>query len=191
MIRLIAAIDTDSGIPWNLPGDSAYFRDKTRTGLIVMGRATYNEFAVPLHGRDNFVLTAQPGSLRAGFRSVAGLDQLSTDHPGEDIWVIGGAAVYAETINDASELLITQVLADFNCTKFFPAYAGPIRTRDPERGPRRRRHQVPIRDVATPIAVALFTSQENLLGDSCVTQVRRQETPPWPIRRGRRDPPRG
>jgi dihydrofolate reductase len=129
MIRVIAAIDSergianDSGIPWNLPGDSAYFRDKTRTGLILMGRATYNEFAAPLHGRDNFVLTAQPGSLRAGFRSVAGLDQLSTDHPGEDIWVIGGAAVYAETINDASELLITQVLADFNCTKFFPAYS--------------------------------------------------------------------
>ncbi len=88
-----------------------------------MGRATYDEFAAPLHGRDNFVLTTQPGSLRAGFRSVAGLDQLSTDHPGEDIWVIGGAAVYAETINDASELLITQVLADFNCTKFFPAYS--------------------------------------------------------------------
>jgi dihydrofolate reductase len=129
MIRLIAAIDTergianDSGIPWNLPGDSAYFRDKTRTGLILMGRATYDEFAAPLHGRDNFVLTAQPGSLRAGFRSVSGLDQLSTDHPGEDIWVIGGGSVYAETINDASELFITQVLADFNCTKFFPAYA--------------------------------------------------------------------
>ena len=129
MIRLIAAIDTergianDSGIPWNLPEDSAYFRDKTRTGLILMGRATYNEFAAPLHGRDNFVLKAQPGSVRAGFRSVASLDQLSTDHPGEDVWVVGGAAVYAETINDASELLITQVLADFNCTKFFPAYA--------------------------------------------------------------------
>jgi dihydrofolate reductase len=129
MIRLIAAIDTergianDSGIPWNLPGDSAYFRDKTRTGLILMGRATYNEFAAPLDGRDNFVLTAQPGSLRAGFRSVAGLDQLSTDRPGEDIWVIGGTAVYTETINDASELLITQVLADFNCTKFFPDYS--------------------------------------------------------------------
>ena len=49
MIRLIAAIDsqrgiaTDSGIPWTLPGDSAYFREKTSSGLIVMGRATYEE----------------------------------------------------------------------------------------------------------------------------------------------------
>jgi dihydrofolate reductase len=38
MIRLIAAIDsqrgiaTDSGIPWKLPGDSAYFREKTAQG---------------------------------------------------------------------------------------------------------------------------------------------------------------
>ena len=50
MIRLIAAIDsqrgiaTDSGIPWKLPGDTAYFREKTAHGLIVMGRATYDEF---------------------------------------------------------------------------------------------------------------------------------------------------
>jgi dihydrofolate reductase len=128
MIRLIAAIDTErgvaneSGIPWNLPGDTAYFHDRTSTGLILMGRATYNEFAAPLHGRDNFVLTARTGSLRDGFQAVVGLGQLGAAHPDEDIWIIGGATVYAETIADAEELLLTQVLADFKCTKFFPPY---------------------------------------------------------------------
>ena len=64
MIRLIAAIDsrrgiaTDSGIPWKLPGDTAYFHEKTAKGLILMGFATYSEFAAPLHGRENFVLSA-------------------------------------------------------------------------------------------------------------------------------------
>jgi dihydrofolate reductase len=133
MIRLIAAIDsrrgiaTDSGIPWKLPGDTAYFHDKTATGLILMGRATYNEFAAPLHERDNFVLTAGNGPLRPGFRPIGSLDQLVTENPHEDVWVIGGAAVYAETITEAGELLLTQVFGDFDCTKFFPPYQPEFR----------------------------------------------------------------
>ena len=77
MIRQIAAIDsqrgiaTDSGIPWKLPGDSAYFRQKTSTGLIVMGRATYDEFAAPLHGEENYVLSHATTPLRAGFQPIA------------------------------------------------------------------------------------------------------------------------
>ena len=133
MIRLIAALDsrrgiaTDSGIPWKLPGDTAYFHDKTASGIILMGRATYNEFAAPLHERENFVLTADSGLLRIGFRAVGSLDQLVADHPDEDIWVIGGATVYAETIAEAQELLLTQVVGDFDCTKFFPPYEAEFR----------------------------------------------------------------
>jgi dihydrofolate reductase len=127
-IRLIAATDsqrgiaTSTGIPWKLAGDSAYFRKMTLTGEIVMGGATYQEFAAPLHDRENFVLTTRPGALRDGFRAVGSLDQLRAERPDQDIWVIGGAAVYAGTIDDADELFITQVLADFHCTKFFPPY---------------------------------------------------------------------
>jgi dihydrofolate reductase len=128
VIRLIAAIDsrrgiaTDSGIPWTLPGDSAYFREKTSSGLIVMGRATYDEFAAPLHDRENFVFSTTSSSLRKGFHVVASLGQLRTAHPGEDVWVIGGATVYAKTIGQADELLLTQVTGDFGCTKFFPPH---------------------------------------------------------------------
>lgn len=128
MIRLIAAMDsrqgiaTAAGIPWQLPGDKAYFHEKTVTGVIVMGRATYDEFAAPLHERENFVLTSRTAPLRSDFRSIGSLDQLVLEHPGEDIWVIGGARVYAETIGEADELLITQVVGDFHCTKFFPPY---------------------------------------------------------------------
>jgi dihydrofolate reductase len=133
MIRLIAAMDsrrgiaTASGIPWKLPGDTAYFREQTSRGLILMGRSTYDEFAAPLHGRDNFVLSAGSGDVRSGFQKVGSLDQLRASHPGEDIWVIGGAAVYAETISEAEELLLTEVVGDFNCTKFFPVFRSEFR----------------------------------------------------------------
>jgi dihydrofolate reductase len=141
MIRQIAAIDsrrgmaTDSGIPWKLPGDSAYFHEKTATGLILMGSATYKEFAAPLHDRENFVLTRESGPLRTGFRAVSSLDRLVASDPGEDVWVIGGAFVYAETMAEADELLLTQVVGDFHCTKFFPPYETDFRlaTREDDR----------------------------------------------------------
>ncbi len=128
MIRLIAAMDTsrgiatDKGIPWKLPGDAAYFENQTTTGLIVMGSATYNEFSAPLHSRDNYVITRAQSRLRSGFQSIATLADLMKSHPNEDAWVIGGAFVFAETIDQADELFITQVLQDFHCTKFFPDY---------------------------------------------------------------------
>jgi dihydrofolate reductase len=128
MIRLIAAMDTrrgianDKGIPWKLPGDAAYFESQTMTGLIVMGWATYNEFSTPLHGRDNYVLVGDHHRPRSGFQPIATLDGLTQSHPDEDVWVIGGAFVFAETIRQADELFITQVLEDFHCTKFFPVY---------------------------------------------------------------------
>jgi dihydrofolate reductase len=128
VIRLIAAIDscrglaTATGIPWHLPGDSAYFREKTSKGVIVMGRATYLEFAAPLGDGENYVLTHFTQALRPGFEAVARLEDVFDRFPDEDVWVIGGAAVYALALDLADELLLTQVYGDFECTKFFPPY---------------------------------------------------------------------
>jgi dihydrofolate reductase len=128
MIRQIVAMDTnrgiatDRGIPWKLPGDAAYFENQTTTGLIVMGSSTYREFSAPLHGRVNYVLTRDGNELRSGFQPIATLGDLIQSHPEDDVWVIGGAFVFAETIEQADELFITQVLQAFHCTKFFPDY---------------------------------------------------------------------
>jgi len=129
MIRLIAAIDsrrglaTDTGIPWHLAGDVAYFRKRTEGGLLIMGRSTYAEFAAPLEGRTNFVLTSKPDTITGGFRAVTDLALFMDSRAGEDVWVIGGAMLYAETIAAADELLLTQVDGDVHSTKFFPPYA--------------------------------------------------------------------
>jgi dihydrofolate reductase len=38
------------------------------------------------------------------------------------VWVIGGAGIFAQSIPAADELFITQLDADFRCTKFFPRF---------------------------------------------------------------------
>ena len=97
-----------------------------------MGWATYDEFAAPLHERENDVLTADATPLRTGFRSVGSVDQLVREHPDEEVWMIGGATVHTETISEADALVLTQVVGDFTCTKFFPPYEADFRLGDPE-----------------------------------------------------------
>jgi dihydrofolate reductase len=129
VIRFIAALDSrrgianDSGIPWQgqLPSDVAYFRRTTEGGVVVMGYATYTELASPLPDRRNVVATSRSGSLRPGFESVGDARTFLESAPG-DLWVMGGAGLFANTLDLAGELYLTQLERDFDCTKFFPVF---------------------------------------------------------------------
>jgi dihydrofolate reductase len=133
MIRMIAALDSrrgvanEHGIPWQgkIPTDSKYFREQTLNGIILMGFGTYEEFDAPLHDRENFVLV-RPGTeaLRPGFAPISDTAKFFEVHSRDLVWVIGGAALFASSLPFADELFLTQLEADFHCTKFFPEYAG-------------------------------------------------------------------
>ena len=78
MIRLVAAMDsrrgvaTDSGNPVETSQSTAAFHEKTAPGLIVRGWATYNEFAAPLHERENDVSSRRmPHRWAAAFEASA------------------------------------------------------------------------------------------------------------------------
>lgn len=126
-IRAIIAIDdkrglaNEQGIPWNLPSDRAYVRDKTYGSNLLMGYGTYIEFARPLPGRKNLVVTDGQEPLRKGFEAIMDLKSFM-DSPPENLWIFGGAGIFAQTINYIDELYITQLQGDFGCTKFFPEY---------------------------------------------------------------------
>ena len=126
MIRAIVALDNkngladEHGIPWDLPTDRAYFRQKTDGHTVLMGEGTYREFKKPWQNRRNVVAT-HGAHLRPGFEMTndarAFLKQAN-----EDIWAIGGAGLFETTIDMIDELYVTQLDGDFHCTKFFPEY---------------------------------------------------------------------
>ena len=129
MIRLIAVIDekhgmaNEQGIPWQgkLPTDIQYFRDHTSHGTVLMGYRTYQELPKPLSDRRNLVLTTHLEVLRPGFEGVHDLaEALKISN---DLWVIGGAQIFAQTILIADELYITEISGDWHCTKFFPDFS--------------------------------------------------------------------
>lgn len=127
MIRFIVAIDqqqglaNDEGMPWDLPTDRRYFRDQTMGDIVLMGYGTYITFTKPLEGRCNLVATTRDEKLRAGFDWISNARTYLADVK-QDVWVIGGAELYASTFSMADELYIAQLEGEFGCTKFFPEY---------------------------------------------------------------------
>lgn len=128
MIRCIAAVDdklglaTDRGIPWNLPADRQYFRAQTAGGWLLMGWRTYVSLPAPLSGRRNFVINGRSQPLRAGFEPVVSATEFLEKNGAQNIWIIGGAALFAQTIESAQQLCFTHISGDFHCTKFFPSF---------------------------------------------------------------------
>ncbi len=130
MIRAIAAVDdrlglaTDDGIPWTIPADVAHFRAAIASTDVLMGYATYLEMGRPMDAGMNYVATRRDPDLRQGFEQVADVTSFLASVQGRDLWVIGGAGLYASTLSATDELVLTRVDGDFHCTKFFPSFEG-------------------------------------------------------------------
>ncbi len=129
MIHFIAAMDskrgiaTDAGIPWQgqVPGDVAQFRAKTLHSNLLMGSGWYAEQKLPLPDRRNFVATSNPQPLREGFERVSDARTFLQQFDG-DMWVGGGAGLFASTLDLADQLHLTHLEGDWHCTKFFPEF---------------------------------------------------------------------
>ncbi|HET6925046.1 MAG TPA: dihydrofolate reductase [Candidatus Saccharimonadales bacterium] len=133
MIRHLVAVDSKRGIakngvqPWKLPGDEAYFTEMSKRygGNVLMGRTTYDVIGHPLPERRNFVASRHM-SETDGVQVVQDIDAFLAAFP-EDIWVIGGADIYRATMEQAEELYVTEIEADFDCDRFYPVIGAEFR----------------------------------------------------------------
>ena len=124
------AIGRDNQLPWRLPEDLKYFKRVTMNQPVVMGRNTWESLGKPLPGRDNIVITRQPGYCAAGATVVHDLhsalalaDSLAGARGEEEIMIIGGAQTYAEALPLVTRAYVTDVHADIDGDTVFPALA--------------------------------------------------------------------
>ena len=118
----------DTGaMPWKLPSDLNYFKQKTLHKPVLMGRKTLEAIGRPLPNRDNVVVTrneefAHDGVVTAS--SVAsGLElaqRLATKSGADEIMVIGGGEIYAQTLAFADRIYKTEVHDDVAGDTIFP-----------------------------------------------------------------------
>ena len=115
-------IGVDGGLPWHLPDELALFKELTLGHVLVMGRRTFESVGRPLPGRTTVVVTRRTdweaeGVLRAG--SVGEALALAREVDAE-VFVVGGAQVYAAALPAADRLALTFVDADPEGDTRFP-----------------------------------------------------------------------
>ena len=123
MLSLIVAVATngvigrDNQLPWRLPEDLRYFKRVTVGKPVVMGRKTFLSIGKPLPGRENLVVTRDRAWSVEGVHVVHSIPQALAEAArlarGGEVMVIGGGAVFAETVAEADRLYLTEVHRDY------------------------------------------------------------------------------
>jgi dihydrofolate reductase len=119
-------IGRDNQLPWRLPEDMQHFKALTMGHAVVMGRKTWESLPPkfrPLPGRANIVVSRDPG-YRAEGATVAGsvAAALAAAQGAREVFVIGGAELYAQALPAATRLELTEIAADFAGDAHFPAF---------------------------------------------------------------------
>ncbi len=120
-------IGANGGLPWRLSSDLKRFKALTWGRPLVMGRKTFESIGRALPGRETIVVTRDPGfaaadvliahSLQAGLELAA---KRARAMGADDIIIGGGGEIYAQTIDRASRLFITEVALDAEGEARFP-----------------------------------------------------------------------
>jgi len=130
-MKAIVAVDRNWGIGCRgklletIKEDMQFFKEKTMGKVVVMGRDTFLSLPGPkaLPGRKNFVLTTRDDFMPENVticNSIPDVVSLILDHPEEDIFIIGGASVYAQTIHLCKEAYVTKFDHEYPADCYFP-----------------------------------------------------------------------
>tara|TARA_B100000768_G_C11248679_1_gene362999 strand:- start:233 stop:715 length:483 start_codon:yes stop_codon:yes gene_type:complete len=114
-------IGKDNNMPWHLSDDLKNFKKITMDKTIIMGRLTYNSIGKPLPRRNNIVLSR---SLEDSKVTIFGsLDKaLNESRNEEEVFIIGGADLYSQTMNIATKLYLTTIRDEISGDKYFPDF---------------------------------------------------------------------
>ncbi|HSO58826.1 MAG TPA: dihydrofolate reductase [Paenisporosarcina sp.] len=130
MISLIVVHDLnrvigqDNKMPWHIPNELAYFKEKTMGKAIVMGRSTFESIGRPLPGRLNIVITRNTSYNAEGVtvvHSIGEAIEVANKHH-EEVMIIGGEQIFKEVLPYADLLYITKIEHEFEGDTFFPTY---------------------------------------------------------------------
>ena len=131
VVALIAAV-ADNGVigqggalPWRIPADLRWFRERTMGHHVVMGRKTWVSIGRPLPGRTNIVVSrTRDLAVPEGVSVVDGLVtaiERATKAGDDEVFVIGGAELYRAALPLAGRIYLTRVHADVAGDTWFPA----------------------------------------------------------------------
>lgn len=116
-------IGRDNKLPWHMPADLAHFKRLTMGKPVLMGRRTWESLPGILPHRTHVIFTRDRDYVAEGGFVVHSIQQ-AIDFAGdaEELMVVGGANLYAQTLPLASRMYLTIVHDHFDGDTTFPDY---------------------------------------------------------------------
>lgn len=113
-------IGDNNSLLWHIREDMLRFRRITSGHPVIMGRKTFESIGRPLPNRTNVVVSRQDIAIE-GCTVVHSLDEATAAFPREEeIFIIGGAQIYAQALPLADKVYLTQVHRDYTGDTSFP-----------------------------------------------------------------------
>ena len=117
-------IGSHNELPWTLPNDFKYFKNKTWGMPVIMGRNTYESLKKSLPGRINIVVTKKKDWHPEGVSISNGIEsaiEKAKESDAKEIFIIGGGEIFKQTRDKVSKIYITRVHAKVDGDTFYPA----------------------------------------------------------------------
>lgn len=128
MVSIIVAIAQNGTIGdknallWHIKEDMRFFRTTTSGHAVVMGRKTFESLGSrPLPKRTNIVITRANRQFEGALTAHSLEEAIAMAAGDEEIFIIGGAQIYAEALKVADRMYITFVEHDYEGDTSFPA----------------------------------------------------------------------
>jgi len=108
-------------LPWHLPEDFRWFKEKTTGHVLVMGRKTFESIGRVLPNRETIVVS-RTGFRHPEVRTVTSLEGLDPGSDPRDFFICGGGELYRAALPRCSDLYLTLVRREVTGDVFFPPF---------------------------------------------------------------------
>jgi len=116
-------IGINNTLPWRCPEDLKHFKALTMGHHMIMGRKTFDSIGKPLSGRTTVVVTRNTALQIDGCIMAHSLQQAIDACAGDsEIFVVGGADLYAQALPLANTLYVTEIQQDVAGDAHFPLF---------------------------------------------------------------------
>ncbi|MBP3317631.1 MAG: dihydrofolate reductase [Alistipes sp.] len=128
MVSIIVAVAKNgvigdkNSLLWHISEDLRFFKQTTSGHPVIMGRKTYESLGRPLPNRTNVVISRTATAIE-GCTVAHSLEEAVAMFPhDEEIFIIGGAQIYALALDIADRIYITRVEHEYEGDTSFPTW---------------------------------------------------------------------
>jgi dihydrofolate reductase len=120
-------------LPWSIPEDMKWFRERTKGRALIMGRKTYEAVEHPLPKRLNVIVTRQKDyKIKGNHDAQTPVHVVKTIEEGiaycqpllknyhDEIFIIGGGEIYKQSVNLVDTIYLTRIHQDYEGDAYYP-----------------------------------------------------------------------